>query len=181
MQKNKKKVGIFLMEKASMDSFIGRSVRIDRGGHESRIGKLIDVKDDHFVVHIENEGMIYYKNDHVKSLTLDTRETNDYYEDPEATSQQPALLYIDADNFTSLLQSMQYYSVQINRGGPEKIEGVIVDATDSEVTMIVGNELIKLLPFHIRNISYSSKNNNEQNNNNNNESKRNKNNRNSRR
>ncbi|MGG1660750.1 hypothetical protein [Brevibacillus sp. NRS-1366] len=171
------------MEKTSMDSFIGRSVRIDRGGPESRSGKLIDVKDDHFVVYIENEGMIYYKNDHVKSLTLDTRETSEYYEDPE-TSQQPTLLYIDAENFTSLLQSMQFQSVQINRGGPEKIEGVMVDATDSEVTMIVGNELIKLLPFHIRNISYSAKNNNEQDNNNNsnsNNQKNSRNNRNSRR
>jgi spore coat protein B len=173
------------MDKASMDSLVGRSVRVDRGGPESRTGKLLSVQNDYFVLYSENEGIVYYKKDHVKSLTLDSREVSDVYESNEGEQQQPVLQYFEADSFTSVLQSMYLYSVQINRGGPEKIEGVIVDASDDEVTLVVDKEVVKILPFHIRNISYSLKNdNNEQNNNsnnNNNKGNRNRNSRNSRR
>ncbi len=169
------------MDKASMESLVGRSVRVDRGGPESRSGKLLSVQQDYFVLYCENEGIVYYKKDHVKSLSLDSREVSDVIEAPaEGEAPPPVLQYFEADSFTSVLQSMHLYSVQINRGGPEKIEGVIVDATDDEVTLIVGKEVVKILPFHIRNISYSAKNNsNEQNNSS--SSKGNRNSRNSRR
>lgn len=150
-----------IMNKTSLDSLVGRSIRVDRGGPESRMGKLLAVKDDHFVVYSENEGMIYYKTDHIKSLSLDTRDFSDVVEDPNA-EQQNIPKYIDLDDFTSVLKNMQFHWVQINRGGPEKIEGVLIDATDTAVTVIVGTEVIKVLPFHIRSISYGLKKKNEQ-------------------
>ncbi|MDF2679191.1 MAG: hypothetical protein K0R47_381 [Brevibacillus sp.] len=168
------------MDKASMDVLVGRSVRVDRGGPESRTGKLLSVQNDYFVIYSENEGIVYYKKDHVKSLTMDSREVSDVYESNEG-EQQPVLQYFEADSFISVLQSMNLYSVQINRGGPEKIEGVIVDANEDEVTLVVDKEVVKILPFHIRNISYSAKSSNDQDNNNsNNSNKNNKSNKNSR-
>lgn len=155
------KEGMNIMNKTSLDSLVGRSIRVDRGGPESRMGKLLAVKDDHFVVYSENEGMIYYKTDHIKSLSLDTRDFSDVVEDPNA-EQQNIPKYIDLDDFTSVLKNMQFHWVQINRGGPEKIEGVLIDATDTAVTVIVGTEVIKVLPFHIRSISYGLKKKNEQ-------------------
>jgi len=149
------------MDKASLDLLLGRSIRVDRGGPESRLGKLIAAKDDHFVVYSENDGMLYYRTDHIKSLTLDTRDFVVETADPNAV--QPLLpKYIDVNNFTSIVNEMLYHWVQINRGGPEKIEGVLVEATGTHVTVIAGNEVIKVLSFHIRNISYGMKKNNEQ-------------------
>jgi spore coat protein B len=149
------------MDKESLDLLVGRSIRVDRGGPESKMGKLLAVKDDHLVVYSEDEGMIYYKTDHIKSLSLDTQDFSDVVEDPNAA--QPNIPdHIDLDDFTSVLKNMQFHWVQINRGGPEKIEGVLISATDTEVTVIVGNEVIKILPFHIRSISYGMKRKNEQ-------------------
>ncbi|MED1793234.1 hypothetical protein P4V54_11155 [Brevibacillus nitrificans] len=149
------------MDKASLDLLLGRSIRVDRGGPESRLGKLIAAKDDHFVVYSENDGMLYYRTDHIKSLTLDTRDFVIETADPNAV-QPPLPKYIDVNDFTSIVNEMLYHWVQINRGGPEKIEGVLVEATDSHVTVIAGNEVIKVLSFHIRNISYGLKKNNDQ-------------------
>lgn len=144
------------MDKASLDLLLGRSIRVDRGGPESKIGKLIAAKSDHFVVYNENDGMLYYKTDHIKSLTLDTRDNSDAPEDPNAV--QPFIpKHIDVDDFASIVNEMMFHWVQINRGGPEKIEGVLVDANDSHITVIAGNEVIKILAFHIRNISYGQK------------------------
>lgn len=154
------------MERASMESYVGRSIRVDRGGPQSRTGKLIAVHNDYFVVHTEDEGMLYYKADHVKSLTVDSFVGSNGSDGSDGSNNgddaNAVYEYLDADDFVSLIKSMQYSSVQINRGGPEKIEGVIVDANDSEVTVVSGTEVIKLLPFHIRNISYGINNNNQQ-------------------
>lgn len=53
------------MDQASLNLLIGQSVRVDRGGPEARIGKLMAVKKDHVVVYHEEEGMLYYKSDHI--------------------------------------------------------------------------------------------------------------------
>jgi spore coat protein B len=158
------------MEKASLDLLIGRSVRVDRGGPESRMGKLLAVKNDHVVVYIENEGMLYYKIDHIKSLSLDTRDVSDLVPVTVTNELNPVVLpsYIEAEDFATIMKTMQNRWVQINRGGPEKIEGVLVEATDELGTIIAGNEIIQVLYFHIRNISYGLKNNNQQSNDNNN-------------
>ncbi|OUM90339.1 MAG: hypothetical protein BAA01_15955 [Bacillus thermozeamaize] len=146
------------MDQTGLNLVIGQSVRVDRGGPEARIGKLVAVKKDHVVVYHEEEGMLYYKSDHIKSLSLDSRENPEdlLMENPDET---PLVLpkYIDAEDFLSVMKNMKYRWVQVNRGGPEKIEGVLVDANDAEVTLVVGNEVIRVMTFHIRNISYGIK------------------------
>lgn len=143
------------MERANLDLLVGKLIRVDRGGPESRLGKLLAVKGDHLVVYINNdseEGILYYKTDHIRSLSLDTRDVTDI---PPVTTEETVLPnYFDEEDFASVMKNMKFRWVQINRGGHEKIEGVLIDATDELVTMINGNEVIHVLPFHIRNISY---------------------------
>ncbi|MCU6796398.1 spore coat protein [Paenibacillus sp. WQ 127069] len=152
------------MDIESLMLLIGRIVRIDRGGPESKKGKLISAKDDHIVVDVENEGMLYYKMDHIKSLTLDARDVSDIT--GVLPIEEPPVLprYIDAANFILVMENMKYRWVQVNRGGPEKTEGVLIEATIDQVRMVVGNEVVHILPFHIRNISYGMKKNDQDNN-----------------
>jgi spore coat protein B len=155
------------MVMANLSSLVGRSIRVDRGGPESRLGKLIAVKDDHIVVFLKNdveEGMLYYKTDHIKSLSLETRYVSAI---SDAYDESAALNYVDEPNFASIITHMKFRWVQINRGGPEKLEGVLIDATDDQITLISGNEIVQVLPFHIRNISYGIKKQNDQDQNNN--------------
>lgn len=150
------------MDKASLATMLGKTVRVDRGGPESRMGKLLSAKDDHFVVYIENEGMLYYKIDHIKSFSVDTRDVTDLVEAPQ--EEQEALpKYLDAPDFNAVLLSLKFRWVQVNRGGPEKIEGVLVDATDDKISLVKGEEIIQVVPFHIRSISYGIKQGNSEN------------------
>ncbi|NOU98148.1 spore coat protein [Paenibacillus sp. LMG 31456] len=152
------------MDKESLSLLIGRTVRINRGGPESKKGKLFSAKDDHIVVEIENEGMLYYKMDHIKSLTLDARDVSDITEVAPIEEQPVLPKYIDVENFYSVMENMKYRWVQINRGGPEKTEGVLVDTTVDQISMVVGNEVVHILPFHVRNVSYGVKKNDQDNN-----------------
>jgi phage FluMu gp28-like protein len=56
-----------------------------------------------------------------------------------------------------LLKSLNYKWVQINRGGPETVEGVLVGLEDDFINLIVGDEVVRITIFHIKNVSYGPK------------------------
>ena len=57
------------MNKDLITSLMNKVVRIDRGGPESRIGKLLSVADDHITLLTEDDGVVYYMTHHIKSIT----------------------------------------------------------------------------------------------------------------
>ena len=86
------------MDKKTLELLVGRSIRVDRGGPESRMGKLLAVKDDHIVIFNEDDGMLYYRIDHIKSLSADTRDYSDVVENAQS---EPTYIpkYIDGNDF----------------------------------------------------------------------------------
>jgi spore coat protein B len=135
-----------------LESLRDKIVRFDRGGPESRIGKLLDVYPDYLVLLTDEDGVVYYKTHHLKSITEEVKYGLPFYtEVPEGFS------YITADNFHQLLSEMRNKWITINRGGHEKLSGVLSDISDDYVTMVVGSEVIRLSTFHIRNFSYGLK------------------------
>lgn len=140
------------MNKDMMKSLVGKIIKIDRGGPESRIGKLMDVQEDHLVILTEDEGVVYYCTHHIKSVTENAKEQLEFnIEVPEGFS------YKQADSFQGLLDSLKFQWVKINRGGPEKLEGVLSDINNDFVSLINKEEIVRLSMFHIRNISYGLK------------------------
>ena len=135
-----------------MLSLVDKVIKIDRGGPESRVGKLLAAADDHVTLFTEDDGIIYYKTHHIKSLTNNTKKGLQFDitipEDFEFKS---------AKDFKGVLESLKYYWVKINRGGPETLEGVLDDINDDFITIVLNEEVIRLSMFHIRNISYGAK------------------------
>lgn len=136
------------MNKNLLLSLMNKVVRVDRGGPESRIGKLMAAEDDHFVMLTEKDGIIYYKMQHVKSVTINSRDGMEFnVEDPAADS------YALASDFKTIVDSLRYQWVKVNRGGPEMIEGIMNEVTDDYITIFAKDEVIRLAMFHVRNIS----------------------------
>ncbi|MGZ9585729.1 spore coat protein [Paenibacillus marinisediminis] len=127
-------------------SMIGRVVRIDRGGPESRSGKLIAVKQDYLAIDNKREGIIYYNSEHIKSMTV-----NGYYcEDHGKEDCYPSF---DEPCFIDVLSKMKYRTVQINRSGPEKVVGVLTSVGDDRLLVIVKGEVVTVFTYHVRSIS----------------------------
>lgn len=140
------------MNRDMMNSLVGKIIKIDRGGPESRIGKLLDVYDDHLVVLTEDDGVVYYCTHHIKSVTENAKEQLELnIEVPEGFE------YKKSENFQGMLFSLMYQWVKINRGGPEKLEGVLGEVTKDYVSVINKEEIVRLSVYHIRNISYGLK------------------------
>lgn len=140
------------MHRDMMKSLIGKIIKVDRGGPESKIGKLMDVYDDFLVLLTEDDGIVYYYTHHVKSVTENAKEQLQFnIEVPEGFE------YKKADDFQGLLDTLKFQWVKINRGGPEKLEGVLSDINKEFVSLINKEEIVRLSMFHIRNISYGLK------------------------
>jgi spore coat protein B len=133
-------------------SLVGKTIKVDRGGPESRIGKLMAVLDDHLVLLTKDDGVIYYNTHHVKSVTENSKDTMDIgIEVPENFE------FKSAANFQGLLDSLKFQWVRINRGGPEKLEGVISEINKDFLSLISKEEVVRVSMWHIRNISYGLK------------------------
>ncbi|MDQ0339030.1 spore coat protein B [Caldalkalibacillus uzonensis] len=126
-----------------------RCIRIDRGGPESRQGRLLEVKSDYIVIHTGENKVVYYEIHYIKSISENKEISIQTYKDYPG--------YIDGENFSTLLQNMKHCWVQINSGGQESIEGVLVDNSDDHLTLIYNQEVYRISTFHIRNVSLGPK------------------------
>lgn len=140
------------MKKHIFEPLVGKTTKIDRGGPNSRTGKLLAVSDDFLTLLTEDDGVIYYSMRHIKSVTENSKNKNQFPVEVPADFE-----YKMSDNFVHLLDSMKYQWVRINRGGPEKLEGVLHDCNEDFVVLVNNDEVIRLSTFHINNVSYGLK------------------------
>ncbi|MFK2826237.1 hypothetical protein QYG89_11230 [Bacillus sp. B190/17] len=146
---NKDMGGKRKVNKETMSSLIGKVIKINRGGHDSRVGILLAVEEDYFVLLTEEDGVLYYKNHHVKSLTDNTKGGL-----PFNLGIPEGFTYAKGKTFSEMMKDLKYSWVTINRGGHEKYEGVLEAVNDDYVTMVINEEIIRIASFHIRNLSY---------------------------
>lgn len=136
------------MNKNLLLTLMNKVIRVDRGGPESRIGKLMAAEDDHFVLLTEKDGIVYYKTQHIKSITLNSRDGMEFsVEDPATDS------YLLAPDFKTVVSSLRHHWVKVNRGGPEMLEGIMDEVSDDYITIFSKEEIIRLAMYHVRNIS----------------------------
>ncbi|MEK5206357.1 MULTISPECIES: hypothetical protein [Psychrobacillus] len=140
------------MNKKMLLSLVDKVIKVDRGGPESRVGLLLSAEDDYFTLLTENDGIIYYSTQHIKSLTNHSKNQTEFnLEIPKDFE------YIQADDFKGILNCLTLQWVKINRGGPETLEGVLDSVTDDYAIIVANEEIIRVALFHIRNISYGVK------------------------
>ena len=124
-------------------------VRLNRGGPESRKGRLASVKDDHLVLYTDLQ-YVYYQTRQVESITVDAWEN---IPDEETPAQIPEK-FLDVPRFRDILERMIYRAVQINRAGPDTVKGILFRLRDDCVDLVCGSEWIKVAIPHIHNIGY---------------------------
>jgi spore coat protein B len=143
---------------------IGRQVKINRGGPDSVEGVLVAVNGD--VLVLKSKGTIIYVNGaHVKSIT-EGKSQGKSGQGSGGRSEGAGDAIINASTITGVLSRMRQQFVQINRGGPEKLEGFLADLGDDFILLIVGREFVRVPIFHIKTVNFSgqsSDNNNRQN------------------
>ncbi|PGA95779.1 spore coat protein [Bacillus toyonensis] len=131
-----------------LKDLIGSYVRVNRGGPESQKGTIVSLGADYFGLENEKGENHYYQLRHLKSITKNTKDggIGDFGWAEEDI----------AEDFETLLQSFKYRWVKINRGGPEKIEGILQDASSDYVTLIIKEEVVLIALSHIKSVNYNA-------------------------
>ncbi|MFJ7734890.1 hypothetical protein ACIQ2D_01010 [Lysinibacillus sp. NPDC097287] len=140
------------MNKEFLLSFKDKVIRVDRGGPESRIGQLLSAEDDHFALLTEKDGVVYYRTQHIKSITVNSKDGMEFnVVIPENFE------FSIAPDFKTVVGGLKHQWVKVNRGGPEALEGIMDEVSDDFITIISKDEIIRLAMYHVRNISYGVK------------------------
>ena len=153
-----------------------QNVRINGKGPESRIGKLVDVRDDYVIIYTVDDGLIFYKDQHIKSLSTplekvestndsgeketeqNTEELLNVEEVPKVNTELENLLKLSAAaSMNDLLSNLKYSWIKVNRKGPESVEGLLVDSSDQHLVLAVDNEILRISTYHIKNFSVNTK------------------------
>lgn len=150
------------MNGQGMRGLLGREIKINRGGPDSVTGTLMDVRWDYMAMSCK-EGIVYVNETHVKSITDTGRSGGNR----TAALGNP----IPSNTFLGVMQALRFRRVQINRGGPEKVEGILADANQNQLILALKNQEIVRIPLqHVKSVSIvrgSNNNNNNSNNSNN--------------
>ncbi|MBM7656311.1 hypothetical protein [Neobacillus cucumis] len=131
-----------------MKNYIGKAIKVDRDGPESRVGKLLHVGEDYIVILTDDE-VVYYNSHHIKNFTESaTGNMNINTEVPEDLELK------EAHSFKGLFKCSKYSWIKINRGGPNTVEGLLAGLEDNFVVLVNCEEIIRVTLYHINNISY---------------------------
>lgn len=142
--------------KSLLEGMTGKLLKVHRHGPDSKVGKLLEFNADFLTLLTEEDGVVYVNTQHIKSLSQHAKDNQNNNQDDLED-----LNYCSASSFQDLFQQLQYSWVSINKG-PEKVEGVLNDFGEDLVTVVAGDEIIHLTPFHIKTISYGCKPKNEE-------------------
>lgn len=130
-------------------NLIGRQVKINRGGPDMVEGRLLAVPADYLVVGT-NQGVVYVNAAHVKSITENLQSGS-------GGSRSRSSSFITASSFNSLLSRLRHQFIQINRGGPEKIDGFLAEINSDSLLVVVNREVVRIPIFHIKTVNVSGR------------------------
>lgn len=159
---------------------VGQQVKINRGGPDSVSGVLLAIPGDYLVVSTKT-GIVYVNGSHVKSITEGSASggkssgKSGGKSGGRSAGRTGGTPYIAAPSFNSLLTRLRHQFIQINRGGPEKVEGFLAESNSNFLLLIVKREHVRIPIFHIKTVNISEKNQSNGNKNNDNKNNDNKN------
>ncbi|WP_188455418.1 hypothetical protein [Virgibacillus oceani] len=163
-----------------LNSFVLQNIQVNQGGPESRSGMLLLVRPDYLAISTKKDGVVYYNLEHIKSISAVNEEKEESSEreessgksspnnsaagaEVEATAEFTEVVIeenippcADEEDFQALLRSFNQRWVEINSGGPEKVEGVLVDCSEDHVTLVHNKDVFKIATFHIKTVQVAS-------------------------
>lgn len=151
-----------------IEQFTNETIQINQGGPESKYGKLVGISGDFLVMYTEDDGIVYTNIQHVKSVSKYNQNNQNEQENENNENEVQIPEWVCPDDFQDVFKHFSHQWVSINRGGPEAMEGVLVENAGGHYTLVNNQEVMRIHPFHIQSISGGSKGHLKQNNNQNN-------------
>lgn len=132
----------------------GKQIQVERGGPDKLEGILRHVQGDYMAVQTK-DGLLYLNCNHIKSIT-------EALVSGSGGEEWEAVECIQADNFYDLMESLNHRLVKINHGGPNALQGVLIECRPEAVTIVHQmKEYVHFPTYHIKSISVVTENKND--------------------
>ncbi|MFC3884193.1 spore coat protein [Bacillus songklensis] len=160
-----------------MSKLKNKAVQINQGGPEKKQGTLLDVLGSQYIVLMtEDDGVVYFNIQHIKSICESNQGSNNGNQafnngnqafnngyqafnndmnDNMMLNQTPE--YMKAKSFSQLFRNLSHKWVSVNTGGPEAVEGILVETKPDSFTLVQNQEVLRLQPFHVKSICLGPK------------------------
>jgi spore coat protein B len=138
----------------------GKYVQINQGGPESKKGLVLGNVEDFIVIFTEDDGVVYFNVQHIKSIAENNQNQNQNQNQNNGNVQMTQTVvpeYEKVNSFHELFGRMAHKWIAINRGGPEAMEGILVENAGGHYTLINNQEVMRINPYHIKSISSGPK------------------------
>jgi spore coat protein B len=138
-----------------LEQLTDETIQINQGGPQSKHGKLVAVFDDFLVLFTEDDSLVYFNIEHVKSVS----KHNQNNQNDENINKTELIIpeWVCADLFQDVFKYFSHQWVSINRGGPDAMEGVLVENAGGHYTLVNNQEVMRIHPYHIQSISVGPK------------------------
>ena len=117
-----------------------KPVRVNGGKHPHNQGVLLDANSEFMVFSSEQDGLVFYSLEHIKSLAASAVEEAETLDSIE---------FAGGHTFRDVLGEYFYKWVTLNEG-PDKVEGVLVEVNDRFTVVVKNDEVIYVVNEHIK-------------------------------
>lgn len=134
---------------------VGKEVKVGRGGPHSHKGRLVSAQFDHVVIE-DGKGDIYYcPCNHIKDVSV--MNDQEHKKDSDAGQDlrsKPTPTARFTRHFKNVLWGMEDSPVQINKGGPEKVEGILREIHPHHIVVEHKKEIVHIMKSHIKSLKW---------------------------
>jgi spore coat protein B len=138
------------VNKEFLSIFVGREVNIGLGRTGSLQGLLLGAFESHVAVATNSGKVMYIRNSHIKSISSSTR--MNFTE--SGMTEDHGMEFDSNELFADLLNSQIRQWVVINQGGPDRVEGILLDGNNDYVEISSNDELVYMATKQIKNMTF---------------------------
>ncbi|MGE7601101.1 hypothetical protein ACQKL5_01235 [Peribacillus sp. NPDC097675] len=120
-----------------------RYVQVNGGGPASKIGRIIEVTAEFIVLSTKKDGLVLFPIALIKSVAI--VETSFH-------SRWPEFPIVDIPTLNGALTQLVYFWISVHAGGPEKVEGVLIQVTEEYIVVVNKDEIFYLTTGQIQSI-----------------------------
>ncbi|MCL6598230.1 MAG: hypothetical protein K6T81_05755 [Alicyclobacillus macrosporangiidus] len=147
------------MDFSFMQDSIGKTIQLERGGPDRLIGKLVAIMEDCIALETAEEGVVYVNGHHIKTISEpvipEVQVARSAAEENElpAVEEHPPL--VEAANFEDLLGKLRHRLVRVNHGGPNALQGILIELRPGVVTILHEmKDYVHYPTYHIRSVTW---------------------------
>lgn len=126
-----------------LETLDNRYVQVNGGGPASKIGRIIEVTPEFIVLSTKKDGLVLFPIALIKSVAI--VETSFH-------SKWPEFPIVDIPTLNGALTQLIYFWISVNAGGPEKVEGVLIQVTEEYIVVVNKDEIFYVTTDQIQSI-----------------------------